>query len=614
MFRYIALNWDPADPSAIAQAGALGRRLTVDRAWQAALEQPGIQVWVRGTAAGINEAYRICGGQGVVLGKLFRNDDLTLGDPGVPVLRQQDAETIVHSAGRSLVRDFWGRYVAFLPEADGRYSVLRDPSGTLPCYRAEHRGITFVFSWLEDLTALIGHSVASEVDDAALCVQLAGGETSGRATALRGVTQVLAGEQVPLHGAPSAGAFLWDMIDVARSPAIEDLHEAAEQLRQTVRTCVQDWARCYDSILLRLSGGVDSSIVASCLGAGAVPTRVTCVNYHSPGIDSDERHYARQVAERSRLQLIERARSTGFPLPSILDAALTPSPRHHVSRMGSARMDAELATAVSAPAMFTGTGGDQLFFELHQPWPAADYLRNHGLDRGLWKASADAARLGRTTVWSAVKLAFDDWLRPQVNGFARLPGPQLLTDAAAELADQVAQAARQDELAHPAVSASLSLPLGKRRQVQQLVHPVPYHDPFGREEAPELVAPLMSQPVMELCLLLPTYVLTAGGRARGLARRAFASHLPADVVARRAKGGMGDHLSAALFAHRGWVAEMLLDGELVRRGLVDRARTEGLLRGHASALVQHAGQVHACLAMEAWLQRVTRAAANETLA
>lgn len=609
MFRYFALSWDPAEQSAIALAGALGRRLAADPAWQAALEQPGIQVWVRGTAAGINEAHRLCSGQGVVLGKLFRSGDLTLGDRGTPVLRQQDAEAIVQSAGRSLVRDFWGRYVAFLPEADGRYSVLRDPSGTLPCYRAEHRGITFVFSWLEDLTALVGHRVVGEVDEAALCVQLAGGETSGRATALRGVAQVLPGERIPLHGRPSAGALLWNVIDIARSHAVEDLPEAAEQLRQTVRSCVQDWARCYDSILLRLSGGVDSSIVASCLGSGLVPTRVICVNYHSAGVDSDERHYARQVAERSGLVLVERPRSTGFQLPSVLDAALTPSPRHHVSRMGSARMDAELAAAVGAPAMFTGTGGDQLFFELHQPWPAADYLRNHGLDRGLWKASADAARLGRTTVWSALRLAIDDWLRPQVNGLARLPGPQLLTDGAAE---QVAQAARRDELAHPAVSASLSLPLGKRRQVQQLVHPVPYHDPFGREEAPELVAPLMSQPVMELCLRLPTYVLTTGGRARGLARSAFASDLPADVVARRAKGGMGDHLPAALLAHRGWVEEMLLDGELVRRRLVDRANVERLLRGHADALVQHAGRIHSCLAMEAWLQRVARAAASET--
>ncbi|MBE0550263.1 MAG: M20/M25/M40 family metallo-hydrolase [Rubrivivax sp.] len=114
--------------------------------------------------------------------------------------------------------------------------------------------------------------------------------------------------------------------------------------------------------------------------------RVTCINYHSPGIDSDERSYARLAAARAQRELIERERIAGFRLESILHAAPTPTPGNHVGRMGSAQMDAEVAAAHGASALFTGGGGDQLFFEFRQCWPAADYLCLRGLDRGFTAA------------------------------------------------------------------------------------------------------------------------------------------------------------------------------------------------------------------------------------
>ena len=44
----------------------------------------------------------------------------------------------------------------------------------------------------------------------------------------------------------------------------------------------------------------------------------------------------------------------------------------------NAATDAKLAAAYRASAMFTGAGGDPLFYEMASWWPAADYLRDRG--------------------------------------------------------------------------------------------------------------------------------------------------------------------------------------------------------------------------------------------
>jgi len=57
-----------------------------------------------------------------------------------------------------------------------------------------------------------------------------------------------------------------------------------------------------------------------------------------------------------------------------------------------------------------------------------------------------------------------------------------------------------------------------------------------------------------------------------------------------------------LLNHLGFAKTLLLEGELARRGLIDRPRTEALLSGPPALLASCAGEVHICLAVEAWLR------------
>jgi asparagine synthase (glutamine-hydrolysing) len=108
---------------------------------------------------------------------------------------------------------------------------------------------------------------------------------------------------------------------------------------------------------------------------------------------------------------------------------------------------------------------------------------------------------------------------------------------------------------------------------------------------------------MELCLRIRTYALIEGGWDRALARRAFAPDLPTEIVRRRAKGGVTVHLRNILRRNAPFIREMLLDGVLVREGLLDKQRLELCLSaqgGLKDAAFAEVAVDH--ISTEAWLR------------
>lgn len=594
MFRYIAMAWAASDPQHAATALSLSSKWRQRADWHAALLLPGLHVFTTGSKPGINSECLLPGGFGLILGKLFRRVEFDSKPAPCAVFSDDDAASISRSGGRVLVDHFWGRYIAFLPSASSATTVLRDPSGTLPCFRTCHEGVTVFFSWLEDLLEMIGPAAKPHIDWEVLISRVMHGPPSGRQTALAGICQLLPGERFDVGTGQSS--LLWSAVDQARSAADMNAEDATRQLGQAVRSCVRSWAACYETLLLRLSGGVDSSILAACLSAQGTPADVICVNYHSPGSDSDERHFAMLAAGRAGRDLITRERDPGFRIERVLQIARMPNPVSYVGAMNAAT-DANLAAAHQAGALFAGTGGDPLFYELPSWWPAADYLHDKGLDAGFPSAAMDAARLGRVSLWRAVRLSLQERIRPDLTARAQTMKNALL---AADLTEKPPDGLR---FSHPALREALDLPIGKHVQTVALMHPIGYYEPFEQARAPESVHPLFSQPLVELCLRLPSYRLTQGGQGRALARRAFAAELPSQIVHRRSKGGIDDHVKAVLQRNLEFVRALLLDGELSRRGIIDRAKVEEVLSGRPTTLPWLPGLVHELVAIEAWASR-----------
>jgi asparagine synthase (glutamine-hydrolysing) len=138
-----------------------------------------------------------------------------------------------------------------------------------------------------------------------------------------------------------------------------------------------------------------------------------------------------------------------------------------------------------------------------------------------------------------------------------------------------------------------------------------FYSPLGEAGDPEYVCPLLSQPLMELCLRIPAYVHTAAGWDRAVERRAFSDVVHPDIILRRRKGAVSAEMRTMLQTNLPFVRELMLDGLLVRERLLDRRKVEQALSGANVALSAAAGEIlgdH--LSVEAWLQRWTRGGAS----
>jgi asparagine synthase (glutamine-hydrolysing) len=600
VFRYVAFVWNDAERTASEAAQLLIRLLQSGSSeWRGAVKQDGLVVFHAGERAGSNEAYLLHGDAGAVLGKLFTRAGNGASASASLAFDEQETASILATGGRHLIDRYWGRYVAFLraTAADTTW-VLRDPTATLPCHSVAFSGVTVYFSWMEDgvRLGLDDFAVNWKYLAATLCYM----RLQIHSTALEGVSQVLGGECVEVRQGRSSRSFYWDPLRIANSDVFEDSAEAAAALRRCARDCVQAWASDHDSIVHTLSGGLDSSIVMACLQDAPSRPRVTCINYHSPGSDTDERSFARLAAQRAGVELIERERNPGLsfePLLRMRKASVPPIT--FLYYLENNPVEAQLAAEYGATAVFSGNAGDQLFYQAKGSFAAGDYVSRHGLRWSLFDIAMDAARMDKVSVWKVLGGAVmqgrsgRQWRPSHDAGHFR----QLL-------ATEVVAATAQDEsFIHPQFRTPGRYPSGKLYHAYSLLFAPDFYTPTGRPADPELVTPLYSQPLLELLLRTPTYLLTKGGWDRATARRAFQHDVPREIITRQTKGGMEEHAKEIFRRNMGLVRELLLDGFLVQEGILDRKKLHEALSGNPTRLGVGTVELYDYFGAEAWLRQ-----------
>src|SRR3546814_7101618 len=89
--------------------------------------------------------------------------------------------------------------------------------------------------------------------------------------------------------------------------------------------------------------------------------------------------------------------------------------------------------------------------------------------------------------------------------------------------------------------------------------------------------PLVSQPIVEACLSVPSWEACRGGSDRSFARRSFARDLPASVIERRVKGGPDQFALQILRTQLPTIRARLLEGVLVRNHVADKSAIEAAL-------------------------------------
>lgn len=601
-YRYLLFVWNALDPRASEAAQQLINRLRAgDSRWKIVIDdsQGGLVVCHADATERGNGALLLNDSRGVVLGTLFSSKLEGSAFPRKEAFDSNDAERIVGSSGRSLFTDYWGRYVAVVRDRDGHsVHVLRDPSGGLPCFFVKRHGLHIFFSDIEDLLRL--EPLRPSINWAFIRALVSCTAVQPAETGLNEVQEIASGGCVTVGRDTFIRELYWDPLQVAQQDMVEDADEAAARLRTITRACVHAWVSCHDSIVHRLSGGLDSSIVLSCLAEAPNAPAITCVNYFSAETEEDERMYAQLAAQKAGCELVEYEHDVeSVQLENILNIARSPRPWFYLYPVEFSRIEAQLAASRGATALFSGVAGDGIFYQARAGLAVRDFVRHHGLTPGLASVALDAARIERTAVWpllwDAVRSRF---IR---RSFDPAEGSALF---ASEFATEQAKVSAVDVREHPWLQSMDSAPHGKAWHVMTMATMPPYYDPLGKPEDPENVSPLVSQPIMELCLRIPTYVLIKGGRDRAIARRAFQHDVPSQIIRRRDKGASMQHARRVFDRNIPFIRWMLLDGVLIREGLLDRAKVEQCLKpsrslfdgSYLQLLIQH-------LSTEAWLTR-----------
>ncbi len=523
-----------------------------------------------------------------ILGDLF---DRPTGQPAAEILPSGGRRAGVEALCAYLATAYWGRYVAVQPDPSGGMAVFRDPSGALDCLTWQVDGITIAASSLPDwlLSALPPHL---ELNWHAIGAFLADPAALGARLGLDGVAAVLPGT---LHG-PVAGRAplaIWRPASFVRAAA-PGYAEAKAVLARTVDMCVAAYAASGGPLLAEVSGGLDSSIVASALARAPDAPVAQWMNFHVADPQGDERRYARAMADRLGVPLTEIAKPELALTHDGLDdqivgvrPSLNGMDRHYDVDI------AERCAALGVRSILTGQGGDMIFFQAPTPLVAADLWRRRD---GRQAAIGDIqviARWTRRSVWSVLRAA--GLAATGLGGRRRRPPPAFLTPQGAALAADVAL--------HPWLEDLRGVTPAKRLQIRGLANAQGFFGDCRRARRAELVHPLLSQPIVELCLAIPAIDLTRGGRGRALAREAFADRLPDLVTRRRSKGDLTAYYGRMLGRSLEILRPYLLDGRLAQEGLIDRDALDEMLtethliwRGDYPDLLR-------LLAVEIWLRR-----------
>lgn len=619
MYRYLAFVWDSRNLESVRTVASLSA--TAPSTWSVAYEGPGIRLF-RTDARRTASVYPLERNGGVIFGKLFGSH----AEAEVPREARFDvdeASRVVRSGGRHIVERYWGSYFAIVyDDAARKHHVFRDPTGTLPCYSTTQRGVDVFFSDIQDALHCLPGPFAVDRDHLARWLYIF--SLAREATGIENIRPLPAGECLTLHYTTRTRVRLWDPEAIASAPMFEQPEEAARALRSTVQSTVNAWASCYRNITHQLSGGLDSSIVAGCLAHAPTKPHLTMFNMalepgdaqqraNILGVDpataeklraivshGDERHYARLVAQRWGLPLLERKRNPELNMQRLRDIPLRLNPVMYFSTMEMDDAQLEMIRNHGAEVFFSGQSGDSVFGATTQPVPAIDYAYRHGLRPALWGHLRATSVLSRDSLWSVLGKTLSHGLlrRRYVSRGQMFWQPTLLTPELAAHATQVKQALHDAQY-----ESRASLPPGKRMLAHSAAS-VAFHEfVIHSARLADIINPLDAQPVWEIALRTPSYTLLKGGTSRGLARYAFRDLLPDEIRKRVAKGSGSAFYQHVVLKNRALLREQLLDGHLVADGYLDRSKLEECLGADDPSTQIRASTLLCYLSAEIWLEQ-----------
>jgi asparagine synthase (glutamine-hydrolysing) len=316
-------------------------------------------------------------------------------------------------------------------------------------------------------------------------------------------------------------------------------------------------------------------------------------------------------------RLVEYPRNDHLNLEQFRECNLTVRPVLNFSAPDLEARNAKLAQELSASAIFNGELGDNLFGAAPSAGILVDSIRRKGFGGQFLRVATDYAMLTKQSAWRSFALTWRESQDISKNpDFSPLRSLQRRhgVDAAKSLGLASTKAhdlyiELGDRFLHSWMKGARDLAPGSDGLLFGLVvatSPM-FHSPFADPNARPQISPLISQPLAEIVLRIPSYLHCNAGQDRAVARAAFADVLPTDVLLRgTGKGGPDLWAKDVIENNVPFLQEYLLGGALVQRGLIDPIKLENALSSHMVKSTAMISDIFAKLYIEAWTRNFRR--------
>jgi asparagine synthase (glutamine-hydrolysing) len=485
---------------------------------------------------------------------------------------KRDPDPFEHSRdpkayARSLLRKHWGAYMLILrDERSGSWQVMGDPSGLLPVFRLLTPGHVILSSDPALLEEASG--IKLQVCWKGMLDHLMHPDMRQRATSLMGVDELPPGVLLD-PGEPAAPEqVLWKPSDHFPAKAPPTFEHARAELRAVAIDVMATWQEALGTVAVAVSG-VDSSFICGALAAAR--REFGCITLATAEVSGDERHFARLLADHLGMPLQELIYDPAALGPNSLASGGLPRPSRRTFVSAVDALLSHGAAQLGAAVVLDGNVGDNLLCYLYSAVPVADRLRAQVPGLGALSTLLDMCRVTGCDIPKMAKETLS--VLRQGDRAPPLDSDLRLLAADACKADDIEPLA-------PWLTHVDGPHKGKRDHIALILRG--RHNIHGISSRAPRLSPLMSQPLLETCLKIPTWLWPKGGINRALARSAFSPELPAELSTRTAKPGPDSFIRHAFERNSAQIYALLRDGLLTSNGLLDVVQLDHFFAGNTA--------------------------------
>jgi asparagine synthase (glutamine-hydrolysing) len=478
-----------------------------------------------------------------------------------------DLDEITQTRGKSLGSLYWGRYILGIIGDEG-ITFYRDPQGFSLLYYAPHSGGYFFASDIATLSDAL--PAQPTLNWTYLTSFIASNHNVTSVTPFNDIYEMLPGcaTTLKMHASPVVTQF-WDPTEIT-SVFISDEDAFQNHVFDTARMTLLSWVSKSEKVSFELSGGLDSSSLLALLKQSTFASPVHAVNFfNSSFASSDEKDYAQDVCDLYNVPLsyldskdflpfseISLSRRHDRPSTGLLDTAIT---KHLVALLGIQKND----------EIICGQGGDHLFLAP----PPRDAFVDILLDKEFLQAPQTLREL-----CAYYRMPYVSFLRDACRSYVNYLRSNLsyvqLTQIDTEWMTDDFKSSVNSDIFRPFFWENLKkVHPGKAQHIQAILSSTLYIDRGEYIEGKPVINPLLSQPLVELVLSMPTYQSFRNGYNRFHYRKSLENHnIRGKFIWRTSKGETSGILTAGARKHFDKLRPMLLEGYFVQKGFVNHEK------------------------------------------